>query len=126
MLDLDMLQEQCGVGVITGFDPEYDYTEMKYKDTGVSLEELKEKIYDARREHNHGMVLATYNSPQLKHDPKLPEKFKEAGLKCLVTFTNPNSDNQVWIYYKMLVRPRRKPAVAEARRAERPRFGRML
>ena len=120
-LGLDDFPANCGIGVLTGFNPSYDYQTEKYLEGEDALtgEDIERNLSYAKANSN-GMVMATYNEDQLKVIPSLPDKLKKAGFQELVTFTNPNSDNRVWVYWKMLVRPfkprtRRSTALSRAR-----------
>lgn len=117
MLELDDFPENCGVSVITRFDPEWrqgiEAGPGKYVQPTAA--DLMAQVKYARHEQSNGMVFATINSEQVNANAGLHELLQTARFKCLATFENPNSGNQVWIYYKLLVRARRKPVIVKRR-----------
>lgn len=135
MLEIEGFPEQCGIQVITGFSPRFDHYTGKYAATDA--EAVKEKLATIRHEdqtddcygedsdddgcgcQKSGMAFATYNDEQLRADPALPATLEAAGMRCLSTFKNPNTENQVWVWYKLLVKPLKRPRRSKRRRASK-------
>lgn len=118
-MQTDRFPEQCGVGVVTNFHMVWDYSIAPAGGyTKPTKDDLLECIDECRGENN-GMIMATVNYDQISTNPELIPLLQEVGFKCLTTFENPNSGNQVWIWWKMLTRAKRKPT--RAKRAARTR-----
>lgn len=100
-LEIDTIPFCCGVAVLGEFGEDYWDDDKSYTIADkVTL--IRDTLHDERRP-----VIATINEDQRED---WGNALSRAGFKVVDSFTNPNSLNKVFIYYKKRPVARKKPA----------------